>query len=114
MKIILEVKPLLHREAWQGRKYRTKKHLDYEEECGYLLLKYPKNKFKPEDRLEVFVKFYLKYAKATDSDNPVKPLFDILTKNQIISDDRQIWKHHIEKIQSNEHKIEIKIRKIKI
>ena len=114
MKIILKVKPLTINAAWKGRRFKTNDYLIYEKECGYLLLKYPKKKFKPEDRLEVFVKFYLKYAKATDSDNPVKPIFDILTKNEIIPDDRQIWKHHIEKIQSDEHKIEIEIKKIKI
>ncbi len=117
MELELKAKPLSINAAWKGRRFKTENYLTYEEEVGYLLLKYPKNKFKLEHKLSVSVKFYLcGHGLRFDVDNLIKPLLDILTKNEIIPDDRIIYKLKAEKIgveNKEEQRIEIKIKRIK-
>jgi len=58
---------------------------------------------------EVHFRFYLKNFKMTDEDNLVKTLQDCIVKKGIISDDRRIIKHVIEKFPSETDYIEYEI-----
>ena len=90
--------------AWQGRRFKTQKYKDYEKEA--LILLRGQEKFKGKN-ISLSIKFYLKYASTTDIDNLLKPLFDILTKAEIITDDRYIYKLIVEKYKAKEDRVEI-------
>ncbi len=75
MKIQIHTKPLSVNEAWQGKRFKTKKYKAYEKELMLLL----PNKYEiPEGDLQVRYEFGLNIM--ADWDNPVKPLQDILQK----------------------------------
>ena len=110
MKIKLDIRPLSINQAWQGRRYKTKKYTQYCQDVSYLLGKY--NQTTINDYCEITYKFYLKNWKMTDGDNCVKCLQDILVKKQVIKDDRFIMRYVIEKIPSEKDYIEIEINNI--
>jgi len=91
MKIQLHIKPLSVNEAWQGRRFKTKKYKAYEKELMLLL---PNSYEIPEGDLHVTYEFGL--SKMADWDNPVKPLQDILQKKYKF-DDRRIIKAEVVK-----------------
>jgi len=107
IRITLNTKALSVNKCWQGKRYKTKDYQSYEEELTALIYskRYPKGVFK--GKVVVDIIFYLKNASRTDIDNCVKPLIDILVKNNIIPDDRKIWGMTLEKIKSLEDKIEV-------
>lgn len=107
MKITLDIKALSINKAWQGKRYKTDDYNSYEKELTALIRskRYPKGVFKGKVIVDVI--FYLKNASRTDIDNCIKPLIDILVKNNIIPDDRKIWGMTLEKIKSSEDKIEV-------
>ena len=110
MKIELKAKALSVNKCWQGRRFKTQDYKDYEKELTALLTPY--RRFKTlEGNLIIDIVFHLKRASTTDFDNLLKPLFDILVKNKIISDDRFIWDMKVKKIKSKEDKIIIKLTK---
>lgn len=86
--IHLALKPLSVNEAWQGRRFKTKKYKDYEELCLMELMIMKPKKFK--GWVMVKYSFKLKNYKLTDVGNLEKPLSDILVKAGIIEDDRFI------------------------
>lgn len=107
IKIRLPIKPLSVNKLWCGRRFKTKDYKDYENAVCFLL--------PPAQLIEGYVnihyKFYLKNWKATDGDNLVKGLQDILVSAGFIEDDRKIIKYIIEKIPAKENFIEIEIEK---
>lgn len=78
---MLKIKPLSVNEAWQGRRFSTKKKKLYEE-AVCLLLPSTINKF---DRYTIYIEFGFS-RKRSDLDNPVKPFLDCLTKKYNIND----------------------------
>ena len=78
-------------EAWQGKRFKTKKYKQYEKE---VLLILPKIKV-PEGNLELSIKFGLS-SKSADIDNPVKCFVDCLQKKYGFND-RHIYKMNLEK-----------------
>jgi len=89
MKIQIHTKPLSVNEAWQGKRFKTKKYKAYEQELMLLL----PNKYEiPEGDLHVIYEFGLNTM--ADWDNPVKPLQDILQKKYSF-DDRRIIKAEV-------------------
>lgn len=108
--MILHIKALSVNQAWQGRRFKTKKYKDYEKECLLLL---------PEKKMimgyvEISFLFYLKYFATQDTDNLLKPIIDILVKKGYIQDDRYIVRLRAEKIKSKEDKIRFIIRKFQL
>lgn len=97
---------------WQGRRFKSPDYHDYELEVGILLPKAPKTPL--EGPLEVSYTFYLKNHKATDYDNLIKPLQDILVKNGFISDDRHIYRATILKVASKVDRVEVLITQLQI
>ncbi len=84
MSITLAVKPLSVNQAWQGKRYKTTLYKNYEEALSYLL---PKKLDIPEGELMISFEFGFS-NKASDVDNPVKPLLDILQKKYGFNDSR--------------------------
>lgn len=90
--MILNIKPLSINEAWQGRRFKTNKYLTYEKEC---LLKM-KTLTIPEGKLEVHYTFGFSSA-ASDIDNPIKAIQDILQKKYNFNDSR-IYRMVVDKV----------------
>ena len=89
----IKIKPLSVNDCWQGRRFKTKAYNDYEKELFYLLpkkLKIPKGK---KLKLRIWWGFS---SKASDIDNPVKPLLDILQKKYGFND-KSIYQMVVEK-----------------
>jgi len=113
LNLILKTKPLSVNQAWQGRRFKTTKYKDYEKEITALLRQYKLVRGVFKGKVGVDIIFFLKRASATDIDNPVKLILDVLVKNGIIEDDRNIWKLKIEKKKSDRDFMEIEISKIR-
>lgn len=106
----IDLKPLSVNECWRGRRQKTIKYLKYQNDLFFLL---PNNFKLPYPPFEVKYKFGFS-SKASDLDNPVKPLQDILSKKYKF-DDKLIHKIVITREQvkkGNEYlKFEIKTYK---
>lgn len=89
---LIKTPPLSVNKCWQGRRFKTEEYDDYEME---LLLRLPKMKIKDEPmKLKIVFGFS---NKASDIDNPVKPLMDILQKKYHFND-KNIYKLEVEKV----------------
>lgn len=71
----IKIKPLSVNDCWQGKRYKTKKYKQYEEELLWLL---PEIEL-PEKPYDVYYEFGFS-NKGADYDNAIKPLQDILQK----------------------------------
>ena len=100
------IKPLSVNEVWAGRRFKTPAYKSYEQELSYLL---PKKLEIPNGKLELKITFGFS-NKASDIDNPVKPLLDILQKTYGFND-KKIYKLEVEKVdvKKGEEYIEFKI-----
>ena len=105
MLVISKIRPLSVNEAWQGRRFKTRKYKDYEKE---LLLTLPKIE-KMEGDLVIDIRFYFKYPKKRDIDNCIKPLLDIMQKKGYYKDDRYVWRLSVIKEQRDEEGFAIMI-----
>ena len=90
--ITLNIKPLSVNQAWQGRRFKTPKYKKYAEDVTKLL---PAKIDIPDGLLVVRYDFYFS-NKASDWDNPIKPIQDIICAKYGINDNR-IYKAIIEK-----------------
>lgn len=92
MKIELKVKPLSVNQAWQGRRFKTDTYKEYEKTILFLL---PKTRIKFADMLRI--EFHFGFSNlASDLDNPVKPLLDILQKKYGFND-RDVFELNVRK-----------------
>ena len=73
--IKINIKPLSVNQVWQGKRFKTPKYKAYEKELMYTL---PSIKL-PEPPYSVYYEFGFSSA-ASDIDNPIKPLQDVLQK----------------------------------
>jgi Holliday junction resolvase RusA-like endonuclease len=91
MLIKKQIKPLSVNECWQGQRFKTQEYKDYEKELLYSLpaLKLPKPPY------SIYFEFGFS-SSASDWDNPVKPLQDILQKKYGF-DDKEILEARISK-----------------
>lgn len=81
-KIEKKIKLLSVNEAWQGKRYKTKKYQSYEKILGYTL---------PNEKINSLNSYYIIFIfnfsnKLSDWDNPIKPLQDILQKKYGFND----------------------------
>lgn len=90
--VTVELKPLSINEAFQGRRFKTEKYKKFEKNSMLLL---PKIKL-PEPPFEVRYVFGFS-NKASDADNPTKPLQDILQKKYKFND-KEIYRIIIDKV----------------
>lgn len=77
----LDIKPLSVNEAWQGRRFRSKKYNKYISDVLMILPQFDV----PEGELELSLIFGFSNA-ASDFDNPVKPFVDCLQKKYGFND----------------------------
>ncbi len=107
MHIELNVKPLSVNDSWKGRRFKTDLYKKYERD---LLLLLPKMKGKIPDMIAIDIHFVFS-SKASDIDNPVKPLLDILQKKYGF-DDKNIFELNIRKSINRPESISINIRSL--
>lgn len=88
----IDIKALSVNECWRGRRFKTKKYLDYEKQLLFLL----KPKLIPEGNLRLYITFGLSNS-LSDVDNGLKPFIDILQKKYAFND-RDIFELHVKKI----------------
>jgi Holliday junction resolvase RusA-like endonuclease len=88
---MIRIKPLSVNEAFQGRRYKTDKYKEYEQEIWYLL----PNSNIPTGKLQLEITAGLSNKNA-DIDNIAKPFIDILQKKYLFNDSR-IYKLILEK-----------------
>lgn len=89
----VNIKPLSVNEVWQGRRFKTRKYLDWELVLGYAL---PRILDVPQGEICLHLEFGLS-SKNADIDNGVKPFVDVLQKKYGFND-RQIYELHVKKI----------------
>ncbi|HRG02493.1 MAG TPA: RusA family crossover junction endodeoxyribonuclease [Bacteroidia bacterium] len=90
-KIYIPIKPLSVNEAWQGKRFKTLLYKKYERD---LLILLPKSVNISE---EISLKLDFGFSNiASDLDNPVKLVLDILQKKYGFNDSH-IWELHIKK-----------------
>lgn len=91
LRMIIKIKPLSVNRAWQGRRFKTKQYLSYENELLFRL----SSTIIPSPPFEVILIFG-QSNRLADIDNPAKPFLDILQKKYGIND-RDIYRLIIEK-----------------
>ena len=105
MYIVLHEKALSVNKVWKGRRFKSRDYVLYER----LLLAILPRKPRIGGEIEIRLRFFLKNCRATDVDNLIKPLLDILVKKDYIEDDRKIYKLTAEKFHAEKDRIEIEI-----
>ncbi len=103
------VKPLSVNEAWQGKRFKSKKYSAYE---LYLLHTLPTtSKTWDKDKLELYLLIGFSNT-ASDIDNAVKPFVDVLQKKYKFND-KNIYRLVVEKqiVKRGEEFIEFEIKK---
>lgn len=88
----VNIKPLSVNQAWKGRRFRSDKYKDYQQELSLLL---PKKLEVPEGRLKLTIEWGFS-SHGSDNDNPIKPFQDVLCSHLGINDNR-IYHHDIRK-----------------
>ena len=102
------IKPISVNACWQGRRFKTEAYRSWRDEACLCLKRHD---CAQKGNIQLHIRFYLKRSNS-DIDNCVKPFLDALTEAGIIEDDRYITKLIVEKIKSDEEKIEYEIKKI--
>jgi Holliday junction resolvase RusA-like endonuclease len=107
--MILKIKALSVNQAWQGKRYKTPKYLEYERLMMYLL---PSQLKIESGELEIIVDFGFS-SSLSDIDNCLKPLLDCLQKKYGFND-RQVAKLVVtkSKIKKGEEYINLIINKL--
>lgn len=82
--IEVKIKPLSVNECWQGQRFKTAAYKNYER---YLLQVLPDMDIPEKGPLIILIDFGFSSA-ASDWDNPIKPLQDILQKRYAFNDNR--------------------------
>lgn len=95
--IAIQIKPLSVNEAWQGQRFKTRNYQDYERRALLLL---PPILDIPAGDLLVTLEFGFS-NRASDLDNPVKPIMDILQKRYGFNDAQVTQYRLIKKIVPN-------------
>ena len=105
----IQIKPLSVNQVWQGKRFKTKKYKSYEKE---LLLLLPPVKCDFKRDLKILVTFGFS-NNASDIDNPLKPMLDILQKKYGF-DDKQVKELNVKKeiVKRGQEFIELQIQEL--
>jgi len=105
----IKIKPLTVNQVWKGRRFKTAKYKDYENELMWLL---GKNRI-PSGKLKLEMEVGLS-SKLADVDNILKPFIDVLQKKYQFND-RDIYEINITKsiVKKGEEFIKWRIKKWK-
>lgn len=105
MNFKLEIKPLSVNEAWQGKRFKTPEYKRY---ISNLLMILPASKKPIPEMIAIDIHFVFT-SRASDIDNPVKPLLDILQAKYKFNDS-QIYELNITKSINKTPSISVNIR----
>ena len=107
--VTIKIKPLSVNQAWAGKRFKTPKYKQYERDLLFLL---PKIKL-PDPPYEVYYQFGFS-SSASDIDNPVKLLQDILQKRYNF-DDKNIYRMIVDKkkVKKGEEYLKFEIKALK-
>lgn len=99
----INIKPMSVNKAWGGRTFKSTEYKKYIKDVPLLL---PPMLQLPPDKMVLLIKFYFS-SKASDIDNPVKPIQDIITRHYGV-DDKHIYMQMLEKhvVKRGKEKIE--------
>ncbi len=103
--MIIEIKPLSVNQAWQGKRFKTKRYKLFEKS---MLLMLPPLKIDFKGSLRVDITFGFSSI-GSDIDNPIKPLLDCLQKKYGINDNR-IYELNVKKEITEKGKEFIKLK----
>jgi Holliday junction resolvase RusA-like endonuclease len=92
MQIVKKIKPLSVNQCWQGKRFKTQIYKNYESELLYTL----PAQILPSPPYEIFIEIGFS-NKASDLDNVMKPLLDILQKKYGFND-KEIYKMDLTKL----------------
>lgn len=81
----IEIKPLSVNEAWQGKRFKTKKHEKYRDDLALLL---PNDIDVPQDNIGLNIVFGI--SKRSDIDNPIKSFLDCLSEYYGFNDSKVV------------------------
>ena len=81
----IKIKPLSVNEAYKGRRFKTKKYKEYEQNLVSFLIKKNIDKIDKNQKLKVFFEFGFS-SKQADYDNPIKAFQDILQRTLNFND----------------------------
>ena len=104
METRIDIKPLSVNEAWQGRRFKTRKYEQYEHDCLLLL---PALRM-PDPPFTVFYEFGFSNIQS-DLANPEKCISDIIQKKYGIND-RDFMEMHLRKTKVRKGQEYIKVR----
>jgi len=104
--MIVKIKPISVNQAFQGRRFKTKKHKAYEEELQWLL----KGQKKVKGFYSISFTFHIKNFLVSDVSNLVKVTEDSIVKAGLVDDDRYCLEMHLKKVRSKEDWFEFKIK----
>lgn len=90
--IKIDIKPLSVNDAWRGQRFKTPEYKKYESDLLFLLPKF----ILPATPLKIYYEFGFS-NRASDIDNPVKCLNDILQKKYYF-DDKEVFEMHVKKV----------------
>jgi Holliday junction resolvase RusA-like endonuclease len=90
--MMIQIKPLSVNQVWQGKRFKTKAYKQYERDLIMLL---PRVKIDFKKPLKIGLTFGFS-NKASDIDNPTKPILDILQKKYGF-DDKQVQELNLKK-----------------
>jgi len=79
----MKIKPLTINQAYTGRRFKTQKYKDFEQELWYLL----PNENIPQGKLELTIKIGVS-THNTDLDNYLKTFIDICQKKYLFNDNK--------------------------
>lgn len=107
--MIINIKPLSVNRAWKGKRFKTNEYKSYAKSL-YMLLPKIKIDFKKDLKVDVLFGFS---SKASDIDNPLKPLIDVLQYKYKFNDN-QIQELNVKKtiVKKGKEFIEFKINEI--
>lgn len=103
----IPITPLSINAAFQGRRYKTQRCREYENDLWFSLPK----KEKITGKVSMTLEFSLVHHATTDVSNLVKILEDILVKRGYIEDDRMVYELHLYKSASKKDSVRITISK---
>lgn len=98
----LDIKPLSVNKVWQGKRFKTQEYKKYERDLLFIL----PNIELPTPPFSVYYEFGFS-SSASDIDNPIKPLQDILQKRYDF-DDKHIFEMIVRKTKVKKGKEYIK------
>ena len=104
--LVIPIKPMSVNKAWGGRTFKSKEYKKYIKDVNLLL---PAKIAFPDDKIILCLDFYFS-SKASDLDNPIKPIQDIIF-NKYGLDDKHVYSAIQRKfiVKRGQERIEVRI-----